>query len=192
MRKSFVKVLTLAPVMLVALTACQASLSSDKAKERAAGYDVAVLDNYASVKVTEKYSDVEATGVLETMGAAFEDNESDVEPEEAFCTEAAIELIDAQAGEHTSDSGLVTKNTIQYFAYKKTGLKIVVKSEASGKMSGLNASGKGEQTIWVLDDGRLEKENRSSDLKVEGAASGITMTGTLKYKLAATYTWTAK
>ena len=94
MRKSFVKVLALAPVMLVALTACQASLSSDKAKERAAGYDSAVLADYDSVTVKTTYSNIKATGQFEKMADLLEDDEYNDQPENNFCTEEAIASIE--------------------------------------------------------------------------------------------------
>lgn len=196
MRKSFVKVLALAPVMLVALTACQASLSSEKAKERAAGYDAAVLDNYASVTVKTKYTNVKATGIYESMSSYYQDGEETEEPEAAFCTQAEIEMIDAQAGEHKDDSGLTMKTTVQYYAYKKTGLKIVAKSEGKGTVSGVEMTSKQNQTIWVLDDGRLEKIEMSADASSKGeitvGAVSVDASGTLKYNAKATYTWNAK
>ena len=63
--KSFVKVLALAPAMLVALTACEAKIDEEAAKERVAAYDAAaVAEKYEEVEIAMSAKVNKATGVF--------------------------------------------------------------------------------------------------------------------------------
>ena len=195
--KKFVKALVLAPVMLVALTACESKMSNEKAQERAKGYDSAVLANYENVTVATKYSNVKAEGTYESRKDSLKDGEVTQQPEECFCTEAAIKSLEdgGVGGIQVEGLTMETKTTVEYYSYKKTGLKIVVKTVGQGSFSGVTYDSKGTGTYWVLDDGRIEKAETTNSVKTEGTMTvvvSIDMSGSMSYTAKSTYTWNAK
>ncbi len=193
MRKSFVKLLTLAPVALVALTACEAKLSEDKAKERAEGYDPAVVENYESVTIKTSYSKKEAKGsIFEMMIEFLEDDEYEEDPELCFFT---LDLVDEAAAEIGDEGELTTT----YYSYKKTGLKVVINGNVKKEKTDdepYSMEMKTSSTIYVLDDGRIEKQEMSISGKSEGSMEVFGQTfdfsGSIDVKGTQTFTWNAK
>lgn len=195
--KKFVKALVLAPVMLVALTACESKMSNEKAQERAKGYDAAVLANYENVTVATKYSNVKAEGTYESRKDSLKDGEVTQQPEECFCTEAHIKSLEdgGEGGIQIEGLNMDTKTTVEYYSYKKTGLKIVVKTAGQGTVGALTYDSKSTATYWVLDDGRMEKSETKNSVKTEGTMTvvvTIDMSGSMSYTSKSTFTWNAK
>ena len=188
MNKTFVKLLTLAPVVLVALTACESKLSAEKASERAKGYDaVAVSEDYASYDVETKLDVKKRTGVFAEDGllafvveatiAAANNNTKDNEPATGVFDESAIK--------DEEDDGV----TLTYYSYKKTGLKIVTVTDKKSSESGANLLTKGKSTTYVLDDGRLEKGNGNIKMSIDASGSGIKLEGEFEAEFSSKYTW---
>ncbi len=187
--KSFVKALVLAPVMLVALTACQSKLSDEKAQERAKGYDAAaVAEKYASVDIKSEFNVKKRTGVFAEDGLL------------AFIVNAAIEAgtrdekgLDPTNGIFVmSDASQTEGITLEYYAYKKTGLKIVTKTDTDQTESGVKMKGTSSGATYVLDDGRYEKGDGKGKMSVEGSGSGLSLTGEFEFTSKVVYTWHAK
>ena len=190
MNKTFVKLLTLAPVMLVALTACESKLSADKAKERAKGYDTAaVAEKYASYDVETKFDVKKRTGVfaegglfslaVETVISAMNRNSKGNEPATGVMSESSIK------------DGETEGVTVTYYTYKKSGLKIVTVTDMNKSESGANIITKGKSTTYVLDDGRSEKGNGNIKMSLGASSSGITLEGEFEAEYSIKYIWNA-
>lgn len=194
--KSYVKTLMLAPVFLLSLTACEAKLSEEKARERAAGYDLAaVQEKYESVTVkgevkVKKREGVFAEGgimgsMVDLIVSGFEGDNEPSSVEEGFFTSDTIdEMLSSQEGAEAE---------LSYYAYKKTGLKVVGVAKADSASESASGNGTSKATLYVLDDGRLEKGNGSIEMSFAGGeGTGISMSGALSLTFNLTYTWNAK
>ena len=186
--KSFVKALVLAPAMLVALTACQSKLSDEKAKERADGYKPAeVAEKYESVDVKSDVDVKKRTGVFAEDGLL------------AALVNTAIEAatrddkgLEPSAGIFVmSDAEQTDGVTLEYYSYKKTGLKIVVKTDMDQKESGANIKITGTGNTYVLDDGRYEKGDSKVKMFVDANVGGVAFQGECEYTTKTVYTWHA-
>jgi len=192
--KSFVKALVLAPVMVLALTACEAKISEDEAKERANGYDLAaVSEKYASfdskgeVKIKKRTGVFEEGGIMasvvDIMVEAIDGEHKDQEVASGFFTLADISSISG------GEEGEVE---ITYYSYKKSGLKIVSNTKINMEEEGIAETGSTKTTSYILDDGRMEKGTGSTEMKVSGSMAGITIEGELSLTYSVSYTWNAK
>lgn len=189
--KTYIKTLFLAPVVLVALTACEAKMSAEKAEERAKGYDAAaVSEQYASFDVYSKPDVKKATGLFDPKTGALN-----------FMTQMLTGDLDEKDqpveegvyvyGDGNTDGEDESVETT-YYSYKKTGLKIVVVSTLDQDQNGIKVKGKSTQVAYVLDDGRLEKSTLHAKMSADGSVGGVSVTGELEVKATVTYTWNAK
>ena len=193
--KSFTKALVLAPVAIFALTACEATLSENQVKERAANYNLAeVSQNYTSVtgkatiKINKRTGSFAKDGIMGFLAdalieASTEEGEQTLDPASAFFAYGDIEESLASSGV----SGAEVK--INYYSYKSTGLKLVASSSINQSESGITMKGSGKTEMYVLDDGRLEKSVGSIKMDVSGKSSGIDLKGSLDFTFTSTYTW---
>ena len=190
MNKTFVKLLTLAPIMLVALTACESKLSTDKAKERTKGYDsAAVAEKYASYDVETKFDVKKRTGVFAEGGLL------------SSIVEATISAMNRNSKGNEPATGVMSENsvneketegvTVTYYTYKKSGLKIVTVTDMNKSESGANIITKGKTTSYVLDDGRAEKGNGNIKMSLAASGSGITLEGEFEAEFSTKYVWNA-
>ena len=186
--KSFVKALVLAPAMLVALTACQSKLSDEKAKERADGYKPAeVAEKYESVDVKSDVDVKKRTGVFAEDGLL------------AAVVNAAIEaatrddkgLEPASAIFVMPDDSQTEGITLEFYSYKKTGLKIVTKTDMERTESGAKMKITGSGNSYVLDDGRYEKGDSKVKMSVDANVGGVAFKGECEYTTKTVYTWHA-
>ena len=188
--KSFTKALVLAPIFLLSLTAC-GKISEDQAKERVKGYNAAeVAEKYASydikgeAKVTKR-SGVFAEGglmasIADTLIEAFNTDEKGNDVAGGIFTTGSLDIGSADQVEMT------------YYAYKKTGLKVVANIDADETTEGMSEKVKGKETIYVLDDGRIEKGDGNMSMTVSGSYAGINLEGELAFTFKMSYKWNAK
>ena len=192
--KTLRKLLVLAPVLVMSLTACEAKIDEAKAAERAKAYNVAEvstqyksLDQKSECKVN-KNTGVFADGgmlgsVVTLLKTALNNEEKGIDPAEGIYTAAAF----AELASGASIEG--AKTSISYYAYKSTGLKIVGEAKADQNSSGMKMTGSSKATMYVLDDGRIEKGSGSVKMNVTGEAAGVKLEGALDLSFTVTYTW---
>ena len=193
--KSLRKIFVLAPAMLLALTACEAKMDEAKANERIQSYDAAkVAETYKSydekmeIKFTKKTGDFAKGGkmydqvvLLEAlMGEGSAEKDQPV-ADGVFTTNSIAEL-----GASASSVGAkgLDGYTFNYYAYKTTGLKVTATADAEQEGAKIKASA----SMYVHDDGRIEK----ADAKVSMTYNSAEMKGTLEMSLKMTYTWNKK
>ena len=191
--KSFAKkAVVLMPVMLLSLTAC-GKLSEDQAKERAKGYNLAaVQEKYASVDIKSEIKVNKRTGVFEEGGlmSSMADTLIDVFEGE---NGDGQDVSEGFMGELTFDSGDLGKEVeVEYYGYKKTGLKITVNGKTDETTEGITEKIEVHETIFVLDDGRMEKGNGSMKMNVSGTYMGLSMEGVLDFSFKVSYSWNKK
>lgn len=197
--KSFVKVLALAPAMLVALTACEAKIDEEAAKERVAAYDAAaVAEKYEEVEIAMSAKVNKATGVfgkdgiLEALTEVFKSvDEKETMPAEygMFTFESFDDLVEEvnSASANTANA----KVELNYYSYKSTGLKVVASASAKMEEEGAKASYSTSVTEYVHDDGRIEKADASFKISMSGKSAGISVDGTLDVSMKLTTKWVA-
>ena len=192
--KTLRKLLVLAPVMVMSLTACEAKIDEAKAAERAKAYNVAEVstqyksfDQKSECKVN-KNTGVFADGgmlgsVVTLLKTALNNEEKGIDPAEGIYTAAAF----AELASGASIEG--AKTSISYYAYKSTGLKIVGEAKADQNSSGMKMTGSSKATLYVLDDGRIEKGSGAVKMNVTGDVGGVKLEGALDLSFTVTYTW---
>lgn len=194
--KSLVKKsLILMPVMLLSLTAC-GKLSNEQAQERINGYSLAnVSEKYASVDIKSECKVNKRTGVFAEDGLmgsvasmiieALTQDEKAADVSDGFFTADAIDVSGME-----DEEGYETK--IEYFSYKGNGLKVV--STGSGDVSeeGIKEKVSAKSTVYVFDDGRMEKGDGSMKMSVSGSYLGLTLEGDLDLSFKVSYSWNKK
>ena len=193
--KSLRKIFVLAPAMLLALTACEAKMDEAKANERIQSYDAAkVAETYKSydekmeINFTKKTGDFAKGGkmydqvvLLEAlMGEGSAEKDQPV-ADGVFTTNSIAEL--GASASSVGANGL-DGYTFNYYAYKTTGLKVTATADAEQEGAKIKASA----SMYVHDDGRIEK----ADAKVSMTYNSAEMKGTLEMSLKMTYTWNKK
>ena len=192
--KALTKALVLAPVVLLSLTAC-GKLSDEKAQERINGYSLSdVAAKYASVDIKSDVKVNKRTGVFAEDGAlaaivntvikALDQSAEGAAVAEGFFTMDAID-----AGEAAADNDDIN---LEYYGYKKTGLKIVATTKSEVDSGGLKEKTDSKSTVYVLDDGRMEKGNGSMKMSASGSYLGFTAEGSLDISYKVSYKWNAK
>ena len=189
------KLVVLAPVMLLSLTACEAKLDDAKAQERAATYDAAkVSETYKSYDQKGKCDVKKQTGIfaddnpimgkiIKAMKDALNNEQKGLAPETGIYTAGAFdELVKSVS---TEGAG---KATLSYYAYKSSGLKIVAEAK-NGKDDNDGMTGGTKVAMYVLDDGRIEKASGSIKLNVSASTAGVSMEGALDMSFSMNYTW---
>ena len=190
--KALNKALVLAPVVLLSLTAC-GKLSDDKAQERMEGYSLKeVEDKYASVDIKSDVKINKRTGsfaegglmssIVDLMVEGLSEDQKGAPVEEGFFT-MALDVESLTGSEDVS---------VEYYAYKKTGLKIVSTTNINEDESGVKTTGSAKTTVYILDDGRIEKGEGSMKIDASGSAGIVSLDGTLDFSFKFTYTWNAK
>ena len=194
--KTLRKLLVLAPVMVMSLTACEAKIDEAKASERAKGYNATEVakeyksfDQKSTCKVN-KNTGVFADGglygalIIPLLKEALNTEEKDLPADQGVYTTAAFaELMSAA---NTEDNA---KTTISYYAYKDTGLKIVGEAKAEESSEGIKSKGTSKVEMYVLDDGRIEKGSGYIKMSMSGSSSGVKVDGELDMSFNITYTW---
>ena len=192
--KALTKALVLAPVVLLSLTAC-GKLSNEKAQERINGYSLSdVAAKYASVDIKTDLKINKRTGVfaeggllaslVNIMTNALNQNEEGANVAEGFFTMDAID-----AGEAAADSDNIN---LEYYGYKKSGLKIVASTKSSVDTAGIKEDTDSKTTVFVLDDGRMEKGEGSVKVSASGDVAGIKAEGNLDISYKISYKWNTK
>ena len=189
------KLVVLAPVMLLSLTACEAKIDETKAGERVATYDAAkVTEEYKSYDEKSECNIKKNTGVfadggllssiVKIMKEALNQEQKDVPAAEGiYTTNAFGDLMNAAAAEGAA------KPVISYYAYKNTGLKIVGETKQDANSAGTKQKASAKVEMYVFDDGRIEKASGSMKMSVSGEAAGVKLTGDLDLSFKVTYTW---
>lgn len=192
--KTLRKLLVLAPVMVMSLTACEAKIDEAKAAERAKAYNVAEVstqyksfDQKSECKVN-KNTGVFADGgllysVVSILEAGLNAEEKGLDADEGVYTAAKF----AEVVSSASVNG--AKAEISYYAYKTAGLKIVSSAKVDMNSSGTKTSGSSKAEMYVLDDGRIEKASGAVKMNVSGEAGGVKLNGALDLSFTVTYTW---
>ena len=121
--------------------------------------------------------------VVTLLKTALNNEEKGLDPAEGIYTAAAF-------AELTSGASIEgAKMNISYYAYKSTGLKIVGEAKADQNSSGMKMTGSSKATMYVLDDGRIEKENSTMKMSVSGDMGGVKLSGDLEANTNVTYNW---
>ena len=184
--KALRKSLVLLPVALLALTACESKITSEAAKERMNSYSFeTVKENYASVRVQVKNTYSNRTGAFKEGGlyanyiTAKDIDEVMDDYSDYFCVQ---ETLDAY---FIAEATEVTPAEFTYYAYKKTGIKVVgTKTFKNGATDSTYLEINVKLVEYVLDDGRVEKMITDMALKLKGE-----VTGSIKGHSVATFTW---
>ena len=111
-------------------------------------------------------------------------NEEGANVAEGFFTMDAID-----AGEAAADSDNIN---LEYYGYKKSGLKIVASTKSSVDTAGIKEDTDSKTTVFVLDDGRMEKGEGSVKVSASGDVAGIKAEGNLDISYKISYKWNAK
>ena len=185
----------MAPAMLLALTACEAKMDEAKANERIQSYDAAkVAETYKSydekmeIKFTKKTGDFAKGGKMYDQVVLLEalmgegSAEKDLPVADGVFTTNSIAELGASASS-VGANGL-DGYTFNYYSYKTTGLKVTATADAEQEGAKIKASA----SMYVHDDGRIEK----ADAKVSMTYNSAEMKGTLEMSLKMTYTWNKK
>ena len=192
------KLFVFAPVMLLSLTACEAKIDEAKAKERAKEYNATEVakkyksfDEKTEFKITKQSGDFAKGGKLYSLVALIEAfatdmEEKDVAVEEGMYTTTAFDDLLESAQETVKGEPV-----LEYYSYKSTGLKVVANIKQDTEEDGLKSKGDAKVTMYVLDDGRIEKADGLIKMSMEGKyplAEGD-VKGSFEMTIKATYTW---
>ena len=195
------KLFVFAPVMLLSLTACEAKIDEAKAKERAKAYNATeVAKNYKSfdekleLKVTKKTGDFKEDGQLYALVAVMEaaaqaEEQKDVDVEKGMFVATSMDVL-----LNAASSTVKGEPVLSYYAYKSSGLKIVADVKQDSDTNGLKTKASVKVSMYVHDDGKIEKADGVIKMSMEGKYSLIgvdtkDVKGTLEMSLKATYTW---
>ena len=196
--KALRKLFVFAPIMLLSLTACD-KLSDAKAKERIEKYNAnEVAEQYKTfdaiykITVTKKTGVFGKGGMLESVGETLEtmyDDNADLFKDQpasngVFTISALSDSLLA-----LDDLGLKFDLKFTYYPYQSTGLKINTDAKADLDMSGYTMKVTTKATMYVLDDGRIEKENSTMKMSVSGDMGGVKLSGDLEANTNVTYNW---
>lgn len=189
------KLVVLAPVMILSLTACEAKLDDAKVKERSDKYDAAkVAETYKSYDEKGKCDVKKQTGIfsddsivmgtiVKAMKSALNYEQKDQPASNGMYTTAAFNtLIKSVSTEGFDSAG------INFYAYKSSGLKIVGEAK-NGKDDNDGMTGSIKVSMYVLDDGRIEKSSGSIKMEVAKGSGGVSMEGALDLSFNVSYTW---
>ena len=193
--KSLRKIFVLAPAMLLALTACEAKMDEAKAKERMESYDAAkVAETYKSfdekmeIKFTKKTGDFAKGGkmydqvvLLEALMGEGQTSKDQPVDEGVFDANTINEFGSSATAVGVGSLG---DYELAYYSYKTTGLKVTATADAVAEGAKVKASA----SMYVHDDGRIEKANA----KISMTYSEGDYKGTLEMSINATYTWNKK
>ena len=197
--KNLRKLFVFAPIMVLSLTACEGKLSEDKVKERMNKYNASeVAEQYKTfdaiykVTVTKKTGVFGEGGMLESVGNSIEtmyDSSAESFKDQpasngVFTTSALSDSLLA-----LDDLGLKFDLKFTYYHYQSTGLKINTDAKADLDMSGYTMKVTAKSTMYVLDDGRIEKDNSTMKMSVSGDVGGVKISGDLDADVDATYNW---
>ena len=197
--KALRKLFVFAPIMVLSLSACEAQLSEDKAKERINKYNASeVAKEYKTFDVNYKLTVNKKTGVfgeggaLETVTKSFE-TAFDM-AEETYKGQPATNGIFKVSS--TSDAlvaidqlGFKMDAKFAYYPYKTDGLKIMTTASADVNENGMLMKLSSKGNTYVLDDGRLEKDESNIKMNVSGEMLGLKVSGDLDISILTTYTW---
>lgn len=201
--KSLRKLFVLAPVMLMSLTACEAKIDEAKAKERVNAYDSAkVEEKYESCDVTMKVDIKKNTGAFAEGGSMYmfvslmkemnDDGEQKGQAAEEYVYTS--EMFETLMTSFSSVSGETKNAEVTYYSYKSNGLKISGSAKLDQEYQGAKMSGSVKAELYVLDDGRVEKEKATMNLKISGGETDEVKktNGELNLSLSASVKWNAK
>lgn len=179
MKKIIKTVLCLAPMVLLA--SCGKTLTKEEAAQFAD-------ENYSQEKAEEKYTggksknvvkNAEFTGAFESMKDAFKDGEEDQEV--AVLTGEAILSMGDNATFTLSGKSLT-------ISYEQTAAEFLSQYGTSGLSSdGIEGSVKG--TIKTTEEGLAASSSLKVDLNINISMGGLTLTGTMKFDMESTFTW---
>ena len=196
--KSLTKFFLFVPVMFMSLTACGAKLDESAALERANSYSVSEVEtNYKSVDVKFESKINKNTGVFADDGLmgiitlllkeATNTDEKNLPVEEYVFTKDSISDLISDFAFETEDAVA----DVTYYAYKGNGLKVDAIASSEGEEDEGTYKVNVKATMYVLDDGRIEKMSGSMLMDFKGESMGVSMEGVLDFSFTATLKWNA-
>ena len=197
--KSLRKIFTLAPVMLISLTACEAKLSDADAKKRIQSYNAEeVAKNYSTVSVDYDLKVNKKTGVFgkgglleslpESLEEAYEQASETYKDQPASVGVITLDIVNSSTNSFSA-LGLSGEVKLTYYAYQNTGLKIVSESKINEDLEGMKMKASQSGTTYVFDDGRAEKADGKVKMNISGEYGGLKLSGDFEATIAITYTW---
>ena len=171
-------------------------ISTEQAKERVASYNPEVAVNpYSSVEITISYEFIKATGefdertgvfqnVTTSLKQALESQNGTRTEGEDYLPSAVLKISDIEMYESMSGTKL------SFYPYLNTGLIMeVTMVQVDDDVHSVTTS---QMSLYILDDGRMEKSDGYALIKLQGPSYGGSYEGELEYQASTSLRWIHK